>query len=252
VLDKAKEKMDKIHEARETVEISDYTEEDYKKDTAIVYVQTGWDFVKLYGPSITLGVASMACILTSHGIMRRRNFALVAAYKAIEEGFAKYRKRVVEEYGERTDYMFKNGIRDKIVTETVTDENGDSKEVHKVVQTIDPVTGKSVYAKFFDELSAHWCKTPEYNMMFLKTQQNFANDLLHSRGHVFLNEVYDMLDIPRTQAGAVVGWVRGQGDDFIDFGIFDGNDDATRRFVNGCERSILLDFNVDGVIYDMI
>jgi hypothetical protein len=223
--------MDRIHEARETVNISDYTEQDYKKDTAIVYVQTGWDFVKLYGPSITLGALSIVSILSAHGIMKKRNLALVAAYKAVEESFANYRKRVVEEYGARKDWMFKNGVRDKIVTTIETDENGNTKAVDKVVQTIDPITGKSIYAKFFDELSTHWSKTPEYNLMFLKAQQNFANDLLHSRGHVFLNEVYDMLDIPRTQAGAVVGWVDGQGDNCIDFGIFDENDEATRRFV---------------------
>ena len=88
--------------------------------------------------------------------------------------------------------------------------------------------------------------------MFLNGQQNFANDLLQARGHVFLNEVYDMLGIPRSQAGAVVGWVKEFGDGYVDFGIFDGKTSQARSFVNGEERNILLDFNVAGVIYDLI
>jgi hypothetical protein len=87
--------------------------------------------------------------------------------------------------------------------------------------------------------------------MFIRSQQNYANDLLNARGHVFLNEVYDMLGIERTSAGAVVGWVRGNGDNEIDFGVL--NDlHSGQRFINGDERSVLLDFNVDGVVYDLI
>ena len=90
------------------------------------------------------------------------------------------------------------------------------------------------------------------NLFFLKAQQTNANVQLTVRGHVFLNEVYDMLGLPRTAAGAIVGWVRGNGDDVIDFGIWDNND-INSDFVNGYNRSkILLDFNVDGVIYDII
>ena len=78
------------------------------------------------------------------------------------------------------------------------------------------------------------------------------NRTLQTRGHVFLNEVYDVLDIPRTRAGAQVGWILGHGDDFIDFGIFDLHNESKRAFVNGYERSILLDFNVTGSIIDLI
>jgi hypothetical protein len=64
-----------------------------------------------------------------------------------------------------------------------------------------------------------------------------------------------MLGIDRSKAGSVVGWVitkEGTGDNFIDFGVFDGDNPRARDFVNGREGSILLDFNVDGVIYDKI
>ena len=90
-------------------------------------------------------------------------------------------------------------------------------------------------------------------MLFLRTQQNYANDLLKARGHLFLNEVYSMLGIPHTSAGAIVWWTIGAGgDNYVDFGIFTRDSQVVREFVNGYERSILLDFNVDGVIWDMI
>lgn len=253
-LDVAKDKFDKIKEAKAMVDAGqeiDYDLTDYRKDMAVAYVQTGVDFVKLYGPAVTLGALSITCILGSHGIMRNRNIALAAAYKAVEESFNTYRRRVVEEYGVEKDFQFKTGIRP--VTEDVVtiDENGKkvkSKETHNIV---DP-TGVSEYARFFDEASAHWGSNAEYNLFYVRCQQQSANDLLQARGHIFLNEVYDSLGIPRTRAGAIVGWVKGHGDDRVSFGIYDGKKPITRDFVNGYERSILLDFNVDGVIYDLI
>jgi hypothetical protein len=113
----------------------------------------------------------------------------------------------------------------------------------------------SIYARFFDPTSPSWSKEPEYNLIFLKCQQNYANDLLKSRGHVFLNEVYDMLGMERSKAGAVVGWLlskNGDTDNFVNFGVFDGREQVARDFVNGREGAILLDFSVDGVIYDGI
>ena len=90
--------------------------------------------------------------------------------------------------------------------------------------------------------------------MFLRAQENYANDKRRRYGHVFLNEVYELLGIPHSQAGAVVGWVRDSevGDGYISFGIYDYTDANARQFVNGYESAILLDFNVDGTIWDLI
>ena len=258
VLDNHREKVDKIHECWQKVQdgdidISAYSEQDKKKDLVVTYTQTTVDFIKLYGPAITLGVASLACIISGHGIMKKRNIALMAAYKAVEEGFSAYRKRVIEEHGEEADYMYKNGLRkQEIVEAAYTDSDGVKHKAQKKQVLVDDPNGLSVYARFFDEGCEQWSKNPEYNLMFLRSQQNYYNDMLKSRGHVFLNEVYDALGIPRTQAGAVVGWmISDNGDNFIDFGVFDGDRPRARDFVNGYERSILLDFNVDGVIYDL-
>jgi hypothetical protein len=251
IIEESKSKLDKIHYAHENLDKETYSDKDYKKDLTITYTQTGLEFVKLYAPSVIIGVASIGFIIGSHNIMRKRNLAIIAAYKAIEQSFSDYRKRVVEEFGDEKDRMFKNGIRLETIKVEETDEEGNVVKTQKIVESADP-NGISQYARFFDESSINWSKTPEYNLTFLKCQQNYANDLLRSRGHIFLNEIYDMIGVPRSQAGAVVGWVNGVGDSFVDFGVFDGEKMRVRDFVNGYERSVLLDFNVDGVIYNMI
>jgi hypothetical protein len=221
-----------------------YSANDYQKDMAIIYTRTVVDIAKAYGPAILVGSASIAALTGSHVILNRRYAAVTAAYAALDKGFREYRERVVDEFGEETDRKFRYS------TETVAKKNEDGKEV--TVKHMDP-NSFSIYARFFDELCSAWQREPEYNNLFLRCQQNYANDLLHSRGHVFLNEVYDMLSMDRSKAGAVVGWVLSKdSDNFIDFGIFNGDRPRARDFVNGREGSILLDFNVDGLIYDKI
>jgi hypothetical protein len=159
---------------------------------------------------------------------------------------------VVEELGTEADLRFRHGISEQTETVLVVGEDGKTKKVKEKVKVVDP-NGISIYAKFFDEACANWNDRPELNLVFLRGQQNYANDLLHARGHLFLNEVYAMLGIPHTTAGAIVGWtISKDADNYVDFGIYELNKMKARDFVNGYERSILLDFNVDGVIYDKI
>ena len=244
VLDKHEEEIDKVKEA-EKVGGEEYTEQDSITDKVIVYTKTAGNFVKLYGPSIALGACSIACILASYGIMRKRYLGVLAAYKSVSEAFKRYRTAVIEDQGLEADRIYFHGGRKVEVKDVETGESV------KTIAIADH--GYSQYAKFFDACSNEWEKdNPEYNLIFLKSQQEIANQMLRSRGHLFLNEVYDLLGIPRTKAGAVVGWVLGNGDDYVDFGIWNGDDEATRRFINGYEDSILLDFNVDGVIIELI
>lgn len=258
ILEESKEKVHQIHQVASNESIDDdmYSEEDKNRDLALVYVQTGVEFVKLYGPAIALGAVSITSILMSHNILRKRNVALAAAYTAIDHSFKDYRKRVIDKFGKEIDRELKYNIKAKKIEETVVDEDGKEKKVKSSVDVIEGVEGYSDYARFFDDGCRNWEKDSEYNLMFLRAQQQYANDLLVSRGHLFLNEVYDMLDIPRTKAGQVVGWVYNPenpvGDNYVDFGIYDIRRQENRDFVNGYERSILLDFNVDGNIWDLI
>lgn len=243
VLDKAKSDLD----TAKRLDHPEYSERDRQRDISLIYFQSGVRVVKLYGPAVILGGVSIAALTRSHNIMSKRNAALTAAYAALEKGFNEYRARVVEQYGEEQDRNFRYGTQEVEIVDPKTKK----KKLVTRVSEDDP----SIYARFFDYSSTSWSKEPEYNMIFLKCQQNWANDLLRSRGHVFLNEVYDMLGVPRSKAGAVVGWVlskNGVTDNYVNFGIFDGDSETARDFVNGREGAILLDFNVDGVIYDKI
>lgn len=231
----------------------EYSMEDRRKDLTILYSQTGIKVAKLYLPAVITGAASVGLLIGSHNILKGRNVALMAAYKAVDEGFKEYRERVVADLGEEQDYIFRHGLIEEKKKVKYTDKDG--KEKTKTVSEfkLDRDASVSEYAKFFDELNINWSDNPDYNMLFLRTQQNYANDLLKARGHLFLNEVYSMLGIPHTSAGAIVGWTIGAGgDNYVDFGIFTRDSQVVREFVNGYERSILLDFNVDGVIWDMI
>ena len=259
VLAETKDTVDKIHDVTEHPEKipegKEYTVEDSKKDLTIVYTQAGVKLVKLYGPAVVLGTVSIAAIIGGHHILRKRNIALAAAYTAVDKGFKEYRGRVLERFGEEVDRELRYNIKAKEIEKTVTDANGKETVVKETVDVADPNLTID-YARFFDDGCTGWTKDPEFNLMFLKDQQRYANDLFKSKGHLFLNEVYDMLGIPRTQAGQVVGWIYDEknpiGDNFIDFGIYDIADERKRSFVNGYERTILLDFNVDGNILEMI
>lgn len=233
-----------------------YTENDYKKDLTIMYTQRGMKLVKLYTPAVILGTVSITAILAGHNILRKRNVALAAAYATVDKGFKEYRGRVIERFGEELDRELKYNIKAKDVEEVkVNEETGKEEISKKTVNVADP-NAYSDYARFFDDGCTGWTKDPEYNLMFLKDQQRYANDRLQSKGSLFLNEVYDMLGIPRTKAGACVGWIFDEknpvGDNFVDFGIYDMYNERKRDFVNGYERTILLDFNVDGNILDLI
>lgn len=241
-----------------------YSEEDAKRDLTVVYAQTGVKLVKLYAPSIILGGVSIASIVMGQRILKKRNIALAAAYTAVDKGFKRYRANVIDRFGEKVDKELRYDIKAKKVENKVVDKNGKEKTVTETQYTIEgnPLENISEYARFFDEAtSTEHHKDAEYNLMFLRRQQDYANEVLKAKGHLFLNDVYEMLGIPKTKAGQIVGWIYDEknpnGDNYVDFGIYrlsgyEPSDERKRAFINGYERNILLDFNVDGPIYELI
>lgn len=251
------ERMDEALEKGVTESGLEYTEEDYKNDKKTMYIQTAVTYAKVYGPAVLLGTASVVSILGGHRILHKRVVGLTAAYTALDSSFKQYRGRVIDRFGEELDRELRFNIKSKEVEETVVNEDGTETTVTNVIDVIENGSNRSPYSFCFDECSPNWTKDPEWNKMFLLKQQNYWNDRLKRKGHVVLNEVLDSIGIDRTKAGAVTGWVYKEGDtehgdNFIDFGIFDIHSEAARRFVNGYERSVWLDFNVDGVIWDQI
>ena len=218
-----------------------YAEDGYGKDLVHIYWRGFLDLGKIYAGPVILQAASLAAIIAGQGISHRRAVSILGAYKALEAGFNTYRQRVIDEYGEDKDRDFRTGFR----TQQIEDKETGKK---KKVRTFDPNT-ISPYARVFDRTNDNWQQPDEYNLFFLKSQQTYANDRLIARGHIFLNEIYDSLGFKRTTAGQSVGWVVGAGgDNFVDFNIYEDTE-----LVNGKRVSrILLDFNVDGVILDLI
>jgi hypothetical protein len=255
ILVESKEKIDEIH-ATSVCEDSVYTSKEQQKDLVKVYAKAGWDFAKLYGPTFVTGTLSIYCLISSHRIMKDRNESLAAAYTTMYTAFKQYRDRVSEKIGADAEKEIRYAVEKQKVEEVTTDENGKQKKLKKTVEIAAMPSG---YARFFDECSREYIKEPYMNLTFLRGKQAALNNLLQSRysksspGYVFLNEVYRELDIGEpTQEGQIVGWYwTPEHPSVIDFGIYDTNR-HTERFVNGYERSILLDFNVDGIIIDKL
>lgn len=234
-------------EAGETELAERYSDQDYKNEVIRTTVETGVALTKTFAPAVILGGVSLACFLSSYGIMKKRYTAVVVAYKAVDTAFKQYRSRVVEKLGAEADQEFRYGLRkDKVETKYI-DENGKEKKKKEEVTTFDP-NAMSGYAKIFDESNINWEKSPEMNKQFILLQQNYLNSLLQANGYVFLNDAYKALGFPKTDAGQIVGWsLKENPGSYIDFGLFTGRE-RTNDFINGYERSVILDFNVDGPI----
>lgn len=257
VIDKHRADLKAIDEAKEIAqkepEKYEYNEQLVVMDKAGVYGRMTVDFAKLYGPTIVLGGLSLACIIMSGSTMKKRYLGAVAAYNAVTEAFERYRKRVREEQGEIMDRHFRYGTELEEVTVTSVDENGKKVKEKQLIEKFNPEDAlPSENSVWFDEGNKNWDPNPNYNMMFLRGQQNYWNDVLQTRGHVFLNEVLESCGFPHTSIGSIVGWVKGGGDDFVDFGLYNINRKSTRDFGNGVSNVVLLEFNIDGVIWDKI
>lgn len=263
VLIESKEQIEQIHVVAENGggykdgEFIEYTEEDHKKDLVVTYAQTGVKLAKLYAPAIGLGIVSLGCMFTSHGMMRKRNLSLVAAYAAVDKGFKEYRGRVIDRFGEAVDKELKYNIKADKVTEVVTDpETGKDKKVKKTIEYVDATLGYSPYARIFDECNSPtvWENDAKTNLTTLIMMQSVANQKLAADKYLFLNDVYKMLGMEGTVAGQSVGWIYDEerGDGYVDFGIAEIYRQAVQDFAFEYESSIILDFNVDGPILNHV
>lgn len=255
---KSQKEFADTQEPEEGVDKFDYPDEEFRKDVASVYVNTGIDFAKLYGLPVALGALSISCIIGSTVIQKKRNISLAAAYATVDEAFKAYKKRVEEKYGVDAERDIRFGVKEKEVEETTVNKKGEEVTKTKKVKAIDysdPST-YSPYAKFFDSSSPYWQDDAEYNRMFLNQVEETANQRLKAKGKLFLNEVYQLLGMQTTKAGQIVGWVYDKhnpiGDNEVRLmGIYNVNSEAARDFVNGFEPVVLIDFNVDGNIWEL-
>lgn len=239
-IDDIRQQIEDVKENAKTRDRS-YGEQEYRKDLLYVYARSAKTVGRLYFPSIAIGVVSVAALTGSHVQLTRRNTALSASLAGLMKAYDEYREKVREELGEERELEIYRGVTEE--TRTI-----DGKK--EKIKVLDP-NGHSPHARLFDHTSSMWKRDAEYNRMFIEHQQRYHNHLLNARGHVFLQEVYDALGLPRCPEGQIVGWVRNsEGDGYIDFGMYEvHNDDFV---ISGSPFNIWLDFNVDGIIYDKI
>lgn len=252
VLSENERKLAEAHDLHELSKLGkeNYSDDDFKKDSAVLKVRLVKDVGRLYSPAVLVGIASVACLTGSHVILNRRFAGVTAAYATLDKAFKEYDGRVRDEFGADKARELRFGTQDELVP--VEDAKG-----NVTLKDGKVISAQSEYAKLFSrDTSTSWSPQPEYNLYFLRSQQQYANDMLKAKGHLFLNEVYDSLGLDRTTAGAVTGWVRDNkrgGDNFVDFGVLNGDDfEAFHEFMTGKDGAIWLDFNVDGIVYDLI
>lgn len=223
-----------------------YTEKDFKRADVIIYAKGIVQIGKLYAPSVLLGAASIAAIVSGHTILDRRNVMLAGAYAALDKTFGNYRAKVIDAFGVEKEKELYVATVAEDVTDPATGE---------VVSTFPVTSPLSMYGRWFRRGNKNWEPNGDSNSSFLRAQQNFLNDKLRATGHLFLNDVYDALGFPRTSEGQLVGWLwkKHTGDDYIDFGIFaDSLGEGKKGFDENGDEQLFLDFNVDGVVYNQI
>lgn len=238
-------------------ESKQYSDQDALHDRTVIYTRLGRDLLKLYAPALIVGVLTVASIAASHRISAKRIAGLTAAYGALDQSYRRYRGRVEQALGEEGMKELDTKIREQAKQDIAERRKLDA-DISEIGDSIFDMAGVSQYAVLYDENAATWNKNRNLSTSILHAQENYANDLLNCRGYVMLNEVYAGLGLPQTSAGAVVGWIRkdeGGADGYITFGDWDVNyfDDIYKDVDGVCEaRRWILDFNVDGVIWDRI
>lgn len=230
--------------AADNPELPNYSQSNLVKDRIIIMAEIAVDLGKLYGPAIIVGGLGVACLTNSHNILQKRNAALTAAYVGLEKSFNAYRDRIRKEIGEEKEAELHYEVEKKLAAEFRDERGGFTK-----------LGERSTYSRWYNsQTTTEWKNNRHDNLAFIYLQQKFANDKLQRRGYLFLNEVYECLGLPVCDYGQVVGWVMkgSDGDRFVDFGIFDHHTDGIKMYLGGVNEEILLDFNVDGLVADLL
>lgn len=218
------------------------------------------DLVKTYWIPALLGVGSAGLIWGGRTMLRRELSAVTSAYALLMESYKQYRQRVIDDVGIEKDQEYMHGIK---MVDAVDEKTGEvtRRAIVDKSKSISPYSVWWCEGEFDDETgewiwrNGMWRDNALMNESTLKCVQNAANDLLRANGFIFLNQVREMLGLPPTREGQIVGWTLCGGDGFIDFGVFPSKQHplekiapVNRLFLDNKTCNALLDFNVDGPI----
>ncbi len=245
-----------------------YTREDKVQDYARVIGKGVWSFTQIYGPSVAAGVASVVSILAGTGVLKGRLAAMTSAAATAQAALERYRSRVREKLGEDADYEFAYEVSAKKAKIKHEDGIKESLVTYHLVPSSGEWMAASPYSRLWDENAMEWCANRDIQFLTLRSLENHFNRELDVRGVVFLNDVYKALGLPMSKDAALVGWIkdytkpkmaklaaelgRVPGDGVISFGVFENESPSARAYLAGDNNRVVLDFNVDGVIYDLI
>lgn len=251
VLDECKQEKMELEEQYAMCE--EYSEDALKKDQVKLTIKQAAKIVKLYAPSVIMEATSIGVIFASNDIMRKRNASMAAAYATLNSMYKRYRQNVIESYGEEVDKDMRFGVKHEKVTEI--DEDGNKVKIDaRIVDLDNTALAISDYSRFFQSGCRGFDeRSGRYNFLYLKGLQTMFNNKLIADGYVMLNDVYRELGFDTIPEGWSIGWVYDEtnpiGDNYIDFGLYEARN-KNQRAANGWEPVILMDFNVDGNLYE--
>ena len=251
VLDECKQEKMELEEQYAMCE--EYSEDALKKDQVKLTIKQAAKIVKLYIPSVIMEATSIGVIFASNDIMRKRNASMAAAYATLNSMYKRYRQNVIESYGEEVDKDMRFGVKHEKVTEI--DEDGNKVKIDaRIVDLDNTALAISDYSRFFQSgCKGFDASSGRYNLLYLKGIQAMFNNKLIADGYVMLNDVYRELGFDTIPEGWSIGWVYDEenpiGDNYIDFGLYEARN-KNQRAVNDWEPVILMDFNVDGNLYE--
>lgn len=163
-------------------------EENREKHDGDPYGGTKLDAVKAcwkcYIPAAIIGVSTITCIVGANILDKKKQGALISAYTLINESYKKYRKKVIDIYGEDADKNIINAI--------VRDKEGPSFEQENKDERL-----------FFDYFSDRYFQSTMENVQQAEYE---LNRMYATTGQVSLNDFYKLLGIEETSEGVVLGW----------------------------------------------
>ena len=140
-----------------------------------------------YIPAILLGAGTIACMFGANTLNKQQQAALMSAYALLDNSYKEYKKKVEEIYGEEAS----SHIREEIAKDKYVDED------------IKVEDGKRL---FYDEFSGRYFESTSGKV--IQAEYNI-NRKLSSHSHVYLNELYEFLDLAPTDYGKELGWSLG-------------------------------------------
>lgn len=265
-----KKELDIIHATHErgTVEIDgheeEYTENDFKKDLLSEYIQGGFRIAKNYIVTLLLLIAFIACILSGFGILKKRHATTLAILASTVSSFDAYREQTRDIVGDDKEREIYYGLEPVTTTETVKTEDGKTKKVKKTEMLLDDSIDCPAllgpYSIRLDSTNPGFRINggdPLYMDSWLSIIESTLNAKLHMRGHLFLSEVLEELQItpetyPNLNTDIIhqVGWIDGYKDGYIDFGCFRYSEDGSRQIelVRGKDGCCYLSFNCSPIL----